>query len=101
MRFAMRQPFRKLLALGIIAAFLLMATAMVLPHTHDAETAHHACWVCQAKAIGVSAPSVGPDPVSLHFTAFSTPAAPALFCPQAIPLCFEARAPPFASPVLP
>ena len=57
---------------GLLLAFLAMATAMALPHTHlheqdhSADTRGHVCWICQAKAVGVSTPEVGPNLVLLH-----------------------------------
>lgn len=100
MRPEMKPLFRKLLALGIVVAFFAMATAMVLPHSHDAETAHHACWICQSKATGVSAPEVSPRPAALHLISLAAPAARPIFESQASFLFSEARAPPLFSPAL-
>ncbi|MDO8730305.1 MAG: hypothetical protein Q7J69_03875 [Candidatus Omnitrophota bacterium] len=96
----MKPLFRKLLGLGVVAAFLVMATAMVLPHSHDAETAHHVCWICQSKATGVSTPEVSPRPAVLHLISIAAPAARRIFETQASFLFSEARAPPVSSPVL-
>lgn len=97
----MRRTLKIFCAIGLIAAFLVMATAMVLPHAHEAGTPHHVCWVCQAKAIGVSAPEVGPQPGPLHPAAPLPPPGQAAVYLQIAPLLSEARAPPVSSPVLP
>jgi|GEM_PF-3614530 len=90
----MKHSFRKLLALGVVAAFLLMAVAMVLPHSHASETAHHACWICHSKAVGVSPPEVSPRPAAFQIAAFSVLSAPAILESQSSFLFSEARAPP-------
>jgi len=86
---------KKLLALSVVAVFVLMATAMVLPHSHGAETTTaHACWICQSKVVGVSTPEVSPTPAVLHLISLAAPAALRLFESQASFLFSEARAPP-------
>ncbi len=52
----MKQTVKVLGILGLTAAFLVMATAMVIPHAHPHNTVRHACWLCQAKGISVDAP---------------------------------------------
>ena len=100
MTVAMKRPFQKFLALGVVAAFFFLSAAMVLPHSHNAQTAHHACWICQAKAIGVSTPEVSPRPAVLHLISIAAPAARRVFESQPSFLFSEARAPPLSSPVL-
>lgn len=96
----LKRALRFLCTVGLLAAFLAMAVAMVLPHAHDTQTHQHVCWICHAKAIGVAAPSAGPGLAVLRATAFVVPAAKVLFEPQVVPLFFEARAPPLFSSVL-
>ena len=101
----MRRTLRVLCVIGLVAAFLAMGTAMVLPHSHlhkhDADTHAHACWVCQAKAVGVSSPEAGPKLVVLHQTAFVPPARQAVLHLQQNLFLPEARAPPLSLPVSP
>ena len=96
----MKRTLRFLCVVGLVAAFVMMAVAMVLPHAHTAETAQHACWICQSKAIGVVTPEVSPRPPVLHLISFAAPAARRVFEAQTSFLFSEARAPPLSSPVL-
>jgi len=91
-----KRTFRILCAIGLVAAFLAMATAMVLPHSHSdgTQTQHHACWICQAKAVGVSTPEVGPNLVLLHRVAHLALPAQAVLDLQETLFLPEARAPP-------
>ena len=88
----MKPVLKKLLAFGIIAAFLLMAVAMVLPHSHTSDTHAHACWICQAKAIGIAAPAVVPQPPAPSLISLSAPAVRCVLESQAAFLFSEARA---------
>ena len=101
----MKRTLKLLCAIGLVASFLAMATAMVLPHSHlhsdGTETQHHACWICQAKAIGVSTPEVGPNLLLLHRVAHLAPPAQAVLPPQLVFFFTQARAPPQSFPVLP
>ncbi len=101
----MKRTLKLLCAIGLVAVFLAMATAMVLPHSHlhsdGTETQHHACWICQAKAIGVSAPEGGPNLVLLHRVAQLSLPGQAALPPQPVFFFTQARAPPSALPVLP
>jgi hypothetical protein len=90
----MKRTLRFLCVVGLAAVFLLMAAAMVLPHSHAAETVHHACWICQSKAVGVAAPEAGSRLAPLHLISHETPAALPVFKSQAAFLFSKARAPP-------
>ena len=96
----MKQTLRFLGIVGLVAAFALMAVAMVLPHSHDADTAQHACWICHSKAVGVSAPEVSPQPAVLHRVSIAVLVARPFFESKTSFLLFDSRAPPVFSPVL-
>ena len=92
---SMKRAMKLLCVAGVVAAFVLMATAMVLPHSHNAETTTaHACWICQSKVVGVSAPETTPRPGVLHLISFAAPAVRRVFEAQASFLFSDARAPP-------
>jgi hypothetical protein len=90
----MKRTLRFLCVVGLAAAFLLMTAAMVLPHSNAVETAHHACWICHSKAIGVAAPEAGAQSVALRLISLAAPAARPILESQAAFLFSEARAPP-------
>ena len=90
----MKRTLRFLCVVGLAAAFVMMAVAMVLPHAHTAETVQHICWICQSKATGVAAPATAPDPAVLHLISLAAPATRRVFESQASFLFSEARAPP-------
>ena len=85
------------MAWGVVAAFLAMGVAMVLPHHHDETTVQHICWICQAKATG-AAPSVAAAQVTpaLKWVSF-VPNEPASVFTRVFLLTRGARAPPFLS----
>lgn len=67
----MKQTVKVLGILGLTAAFLVMATAMVIPHAHHQNTPHHACWLCQSKGISVDAPQPNLKIVPLMFVSLA------------------------------
>ena len=92
----MKRSLPKLFAGLLLVAFVAMGVAMVLPHHHDAATVQHACWVCQAKAVGAAVPSLYTE-VDPQFTLTSSlPGEETVLFAWAVPLAQAARAPPLA-----
>jgi len=50
----MKRPLKFLLVFLLIAAFAMINTASVLPHTHGADTPYHSCWTAHAKHVVIS-----------------------------------------------
>ncbi len=88
---------KSLVTFVLLAAFLAMGVAMVLPHHHDASTVQHVCWMCQAKAVGVAAPSLSADADPQFVFIASLPREEVSLFTWVFPLTQSARAPPLSS----
>ncbi|MCM8794514.1 MAG: hypothetical protein NC819_01755 [Candidatus Omnitrophica bacterium] len=87
----------KVLLVAVIAAFLVVGTAAVLPHLHSDDTLQHACWISQARQmIGSPTPEAAhaaPPVITSHLVIAHADTRPLTvpFLPQ------EIRAPPLSS----